>query len=326
MPATSSPAARTTAAAGRKAAVTPTATAPRAGGDERRRDHAEMQVLQRVDVADEAGEQVAVAPVVELGRREPLEPLVDMDARAGEPPQSHVVRGQALQVAQHRPAEPEEAHADDGDGEREDGRLLGRPRDQVAGGRHQADPEEDGQRAERDRCGHAAARHVGEREQPGDHARGQLPQGDDAVGVLDQLRAVRDEQDGAARSQALDGLGDDVGARPVEVGGRLVEDHERRVAQERPRQCDAPALAGGERAATVADDRLVAARQRPHEAVGACEHGRVPNLRRRRRPASPSLMLSRDGAAEEGRVLRYPGDLAAPEVGAALEQVDAADA
>ncbi len=50
-----------------------------------------MQVLQRVDVADEAGEQVALAPVVELGRRQPLEPLVDMDARAGERPQGDVV-------------------------------------------------------------------------------------------------------------------------------------------------------------------------------------------------------------------------------------------
>ena len=51
----------------------------------------------------------------------------------------------------------------------------------------------------------------------------------------------------------VDRLADELRAGGVEVGGRLVEDHERRVAQERPRQRDAPRLARRQRPAAVAD-------------------------------------------------------------------------
>jgi hypothetical protein len=42
---------------------------------------------------------------------------------------------------------------------------------------------------------------------------------------------VSDQEHGAPVPQTLDRLGDDVGANRVEVGRRLVEYHERRVAQ-----------------------------------------------------------------------------------------------
>ena len=44
--------------------------------------------------------------------------------------------------------------------------------------------------------------------------------------------------------QPPDGVGDDRDAVRIQVGGRLVEDHERRVAQERAGEPDPPALAG----------------------------------------------------------------------------------
>ena len=78
----------------------------------------------------------------------------------------------------------------------------------------------------------------------------------------------------------------------VEVRGRLVEDDERRVAQERARERDPAPLAGRQRAAAVADERLVArpaaprrTRRRPR-----ARPRRGPSLARPRR--APRRMLS----------------------------------
>ena len=75
--------------------------------------------------------------------------------------------------------------------------------------------------------------------------------------------------------QPLNRFGDDCGALPVEVRRRLVQDHQRRIAQECPRQGDATTLSGGERAAAVSDERLVAEGQRLDEPVRPREHGRI---------------------------------------------------
>ena len=85
-----------------------------------------------------------------------------------------------------------------------------------------------------------------------------------------------------------DGAAHVLHARGIEVGRRLVEDDERRIAQERARQPDPPALARRQRAPTVADDRLVAAGQ------GAARRRR---RRRARRPRAPR-------ASEAGRPRR----------------------
>ncbi|HEX8753039.1 MAG TPA: hypothetical protein VF731_06440 [Solirubrobacterales bacterium] len=55
---------------------------------------------------------------------------------------------------------------------------------------------------------------------------------DDAVGAAGELAAVGDEQRGASRRQSLDRGGDRELRLLVEVGGRLVEQQQRRVAQE----------------------------------------------------------------------------------------------
>ena len=110
-------------------------------------------------------------------------------------------------------------------------------------------------------------------------------------------------------AQPLDRLCDDARARAVEVGRRLVQNHERRAAHERPGQRDAPALARRQRAAPVADERLVAERQRLDEPVGAREHGCVANRAHgRARVAEPDVVGDRP--AEDRRPLRHPGDAA----------------
>ena len=70
--------------------------------------------------------------------------------------------GESLEVAGERPRQPEEPDGDDGHGQREDRRVLGRARDEVAGGRHEPDAAEHGERAERDRQDDARLADAGE--------------------------------------------------------------------------------------------------------------------------------------------------------------------
>ena len=96
---------------------------------------------------------------------------------------------------------------------------------------------------------------------------------------------MSDEQDGPTAEQPYHGLAHGLGARRVEVGGRLVQDDERGVAEERPREGDPPDLPRGERPAAVTDDGLVAAGQPTNEAVGACLRGGLADGRVRGRGA-----------------------------------------
>ena len=88
--------------------------------------------------------------------------------------------------------------------------------------------------------------HAAHRAGTGDGRAGLEPH--DAVGVRHHLGAVGDEQHGPAGAQPLDGAAHVLHARGIEIGGRLVEDDERRVAQEGARQPDPPALPRRQRA------------------------------------------------------------------------------
>ncbi len=72
------------------------------------------------------------------------------------------MRGESLEVPGERPRKREEADGDDARREREDRRLLGRTRDEVAGRGHERDPEADCERTEGDRQCDAAARDLAE--------------------------------------------------------------------------------------------------------------------------------------------------------------------
>ncbi len=127
----------------------------------------------------------------------------------------------------------------------------------------------------------------------------------------DELRAVRDHEHRPSlaeprrppRRRARGALG-------VEVGGRLVEDHERRVAEERPGERDPPRAgrprAGGRRRRPASRSRPAA---RARSASAPASDGRLAHaLVGRAGGAEPDVVGDR--AAEERRPLRHPRDAA----------------
>ena len=84
---------------------------------------------------------------------------------------------------------------------------------------------------------------------------------EDAVGMRDRGQPVRDHQRGAALAQFGDRLLHLTLGFRIERGGRLVEQDDRRVLDQRARDGDALALAAGELHAVLADRRLVAIRE-----------------------------------------------------------------
>ena len=116
----------------------------------------------------------------------------------------------------------------------------------------------------------------------------------DQVDGGERARPVRDDDDdAAARAHAEDGAGQRLLALAVEIGVRLVEHDQERVAVERAGQRDALALAGRKRRAALADLGLVALRQ----AAGSA--------RARRPPRAAAMHRRRVGAAaRSGRCSR----------------------
>ena len=98
--------------------------------DPPRRQHAEPDVLQRVDVSDDSSEQVAAVEAVQPGRCESLEPLVDADSQLGQRPEHAVVPDETLAVAEQATGDGEEPNADDREPEVRDRAVLRAPRDQ----------------------------------------------------------------------------------------------------------------------------------------------------------------------------------------------------
>ena len=318
-----------TAAAGRNAAVRPTQAAPTTSATTRWREAAHVETLERVDVADHPAEQLAAPVALELAGRERLDALVEARAGPAQRPERDVVRGEALEVAGDRPGEAEEAHRDDRHRQREDRRLLGRARDQVPGRRHQPDAAAGREHAERGREGEPARGQTGEVDEPRERPRHAATavatirpsaQVHDPVGSRGELRAMDDQEHRPVGAQAFDRLAHELGARRVEVGGRLVEDHERRIAEERAGERDPLGLSSRERPPAVADQRLVAVRKLADETVGAGQPRRVGDVAIAGARV-PEADVVRDGATEERRVLRHPGDLRAPGRGRARTEI-----
>ena len=84
----------------------------------------------------------------------------------------------------------------------------------------------------------------------------------DAVAIDDAGEAMRQDQRGASVHQPVERLLDHRLVLGVDRGQRLVQHQDRRVAQQRAGDGDALALAAGELDALLADDGLVALRQR----------------------------------------------------------------
>ena len=87
-----------------------------------------------------------------------------------------------------------------------------------------------------------------------------------------------DEHHGASLGEARDRPHDLPLGLPVEVGRRLVEQQQRRVAQERAGQRDPLSLTGGQPGAAVAEHRVQAVGQAAHRVCQAGRRDRRPDL------------------------------------------------
>src|SRR5579884_2982797 len=94
-----------------------------------------------------------------------------------------------------------------------------------------------------------------------------LFQHEDLVGPADLREPVRDEQRGAAMLRPLQRPLDLILRGAVYGAGRVVEDQDARVGEQRPRDRQALPLAAGERHAALADHRLIAVGEGRDEVV-----------------------------------------------------------
>src|SRR5437660_8211387 len=89
----------------------------------------------------------------------------------------------------------------------------------------------------------------------------------DEVRMPHRCEAMRDHEDGAMGHQPVDGLLHEALRFGVERARRFVENQDRRIAQQRARDCDALALPAAESRAALAQHRVIAFRQTHDEFV-----------------------------------------------------------
>ena len=135
---------------------------------------------------------------------------------------------------------------------------------------------------------------------------------------------MRDQQDRSPAANALDRVLHDPGVLGIEVGRRLVEHEQRRVADESSRQGKPALLAARERPAAVADERVVSVGKRGNEVVETREHRGIAYLPVGRAPVAETDVVGHR-AAKDGRPLRHPSDETPPLLRPALREVDAPD-
>ena len=94
--------------------------------------------------------------------------------------------------------------------------------------------------------------------------------------ILDTSRrrsgAVRHNDAGPPLEQPLDSLHHQLLVLCIQGARRLIEQHDRRVLQEDPRQCNSLPLATAQTGAAVPNQSIVARRERVHKVV---DHGRL---------------------------------------------------
>ena len=101
---------------------------------------------------------------------------------------------------------------------------------------------------------------------------------EDLVGVLDRREAVGDHDRGAPGESDAERLLHERFGLGVEVAGGFVEDHDRRVLQQQPRDGEALLLAARQPVAALADDGVVAVGQRRDHVVDARLAARLVEL------------------------------------------------
>jgi undecaprenyl-diphosphatase len=157
----------------------------------------------------------------------------------------------------------------------------------------------------------------------GDHA--PLVDQEQAVARADRRDAVRQEDAGPAGQHAGQGVVQERLGVVVQGRLRLLDDQQRRVAQDGPRQGNAVLLADAQGVAQLADGRLVALGQLLDEVVGVGQLGRLDDARQRvRRVAAADVVGHR--VVEDQVVLQDHGDLGPQRVERHAAQVVLVDA
>ena len=147
---------------------------------------------------------------------------------------------------------------------------------------------------------------------------------DDAVGFLHGRQAVRDDDRRAPCHQLLERLLHEQLARGVERARRLVEQQNRRILENRACDRDALPLSARQPHAALAEERVVALRQRAQELVrfGGTRRGfdlGVAGIG----PAVADVLARR--RAEQHGVLRHEADQPPHVLGIGARDVDAVD-
>ena len=122
-----------------------------ASGDEHRSGNLLEEVLQLVDIANHARQQIATAIVGQSGRCQRLQPCKESACEVPEQSERHVVRDDPLGVAHEGARDAENAHQIDGSRQFDQKRMQRRRRDEIGGRRQQAGVGRDRQHTEEDR-------------------------------------------------------------------------------------------------------------------------------------------------------------------------------
>src|SRR6185312_5912157 len=149
-------------------------------------------------------------------------------------------------------------------------------------------------------------------------------QREDAVGGAYRGEPVRDDQHRAPLGDLLHVLLDDAFALVVECAGRLIEDQDARIGDERAGDGDALALPAGQGRSAFADDGVVALGKLQDEIMRTREAGRRDDaLHRHRGIGERDIVAHR--AVEQHVLLQDHADLAAQPGGVGHHEVHAVD-
>ena len=132
----------------------------------------------------------------------------------------------------------------------------------------------------------------------------------DPVRVADRGKTVGDGDDGALSCDAGDSALDLLFRFHIHGSGRLVQNDDRRAAEDRPGDGDALFLTAGEADAALADLRVIAVGHLHDVRVDVCGAGRFADLLRRG-VGSVVGDVFRDAAVEQERILQHRRDISA---------------
>ena len=147
---------------------------------------------------------------------------------------------------------------------------------------------------------------------------------EDLVGISNGCQAMGDRDDRLAARQLGDRLLNGVLVFGVDARRHLVEDDNGRIFQDRACDGDALLFAAGERAAAIADDGVIAVRQRHDEVVAARLFRRRDHLVLRRVGLAEEDVCA-DRVVEEVDVLEHHRDVREQTVAGKFAQVVSAD-